>query len=177
MDGLKHFILPISGMNEGEHFYEFLIDQEFFSHFEKTPLNNGQIKVNLIVDKRPGFIALNFTLTGNIEVECDRCTANIDLPIDREYESVIKMSNVDQEDVDKMADVIYISPFAEEFSVASLTYEIICLSIPMTRNIDCESRNPRPCNMAVLEILNKQETTAESPQNIFKEAFKNINFE
>ncbi len=177
MDSLKHFILPISGMNEGEHFYEFSIDQEFFEHFENTPLSNGNLKVNLLVDKRPSFISLSFDLNGTVKAECDRCTANIGLPIVNQYESVIKMRSENSVS-NSEEDVIYLSPFAEEFSVASLIYEIICLSVPMIKTVDCDNMDPRPCNTAVLEVLNRPVSNEESEENnVFKEAFKDLNLE
>jgi uncharacterized metal-binding protein YceD (DUF177 family) len=51
--------------------------------------------------------------------------------------------------------VVFISREAPELNVAKFIYEFVVLSLPITNTYDCESENPRPCNMEVLDFLNK----------------------
>lgn len=178
MESLKHFILPLSGLYKGEHHYTFKIDKEFFDQYEESPIKNGSLTVDLFLDKRPDLIELKFNLSGTVVSECDRCTANIDLPIENKYRSLIKTRD-DGTMHDELEDVIYISPNTEDYNVAPLVYDVICLALPMIKFIDCEDKDPLPCNQEVLNHLNvdEEETESEEKTSSIWDGLKGLNLD
>ena len=52
MDALTDFIIPIIGLKLGEHSYQFNVDRQFFKEFDNTDLQEGCLKVDLILKKR-----------------------------------------------------------------------------------------------------------------------------
>ncbi|MBK6949770.1 MAG: hypothetical protein IPH16_18380 [Haliscomenobacter sp.] len=64
MSGLVPYSLPIQGLNNGIHEYEFHIDREFFQHFENSPVVEGDIDLTLILDKRPNMLLWSSILSG-----------------------------------------------------------------------------------------------------------------
>ena len=158
MNGLLPYSLPIKGLRDGIHTFQFTIDHEFFNAFEDSPVQEGAIELSLVFDKRPNLFVLEFEFSGTIRSECDRCLAEINLPVDSAQQLVIKFS---EEPKDDDPEVIYIHPEASDLNVAPYIYEYIVLSVPMIKVYDCEDDEPRPCNLEMLQFLANQNASQE----------------
>lgn len=165
MDALVPFSIPVSGLRDGEHNYHFDIDRDFFAAFEASPIEEGAVTVDLVFDKRPSHYVLEFSIQGTVRTDCDRCLAAIDLPISSEERLLVKFSeNRESEE----ADVIYISPDAEQFQVAQYVYEYVLLAVPIIKVYDCQLTQPLPCNEELLNRL-AAESTGEAATGAEKE--------
>lgn len=157
MDYLKQFSIPFKGMLDGSHEYSFSLDQDFFSRFEASPFQKGHIHADLFADKQGSLMNIDLEIRGSILTECDRCLAEIDLPIVGSYHFILKKANGISED----PDLYYIKPEDSEWNIATVLYEYTCLSIPFSKSIDCELKDPSPCNKDVLNRLQQEETNSE----------------
>jgi uncharacterized protein len=147
---LKEYTLPIHGLKNGIHRFKYDVDADFFAHFEGSPIQNGRFDLSVELDKHDSFFELTFDFQGFSTTECDRCTADIRLPFGGSEKLVVKRT---QEDIDEDIDIVFLSPDVHEFNIAQYVYEFICLSMPFNKTYDCDSENPRPCDMDVLKLL------------------------
>lgn len=161
MSALKQYTLPIQGLKNGIHQYKFDVDADFFSHFEDSPIQNGRFDLAVELDKRDSFFELNFDFEGFAATECDRCTANIQLPFGGSEKLVVKRT---QEEIEEDTDIVFLSPDAHEFNISQYVYEFICLSMPFNKTYDCDSDNPKPCDMDILKRLGFLDTPSVSEE-------------
>ena len=161
MDPLIEFVLPIKGLHNGLHHYDWEIGPSFFEQFEQSPVQRAKVAMQLELDKRPSIYELNFTFNGTVEAECDRCLAPIQLPVEGEEKLVVKLGEDDDQDDDP--DVIFIHPETQQLSVAHFIYEFIVLNLPMIKVYDCESETSKPCDTEMLKRLNQAEE--QNPQD------------
>ena len=173
MKALVPFSIPVKGLRNGMHQFEFQVDSNFFSCFEASPIENGNIRIDLDFDKRPGLYVLEFKLEGTVKTECDRCLEQIDLPISGHQRLLVKFS----EDAEKEeADVVYISMEDTMLNVAQFVYEYIILALPMVRVYDCENDENAKCNPEMLKYLEGEiENQQESAPNPIWDALKDFN--
>jgi len=157
MDAFVAYALPIQGLKPGVHHFKFEVDSAFFARFEDSPVQEGKVLFELELDKRPDMMLLDFTLEGFIKAECDRCTAEIDLPLEDERQLIVKFS---EEEVEGEDEVIYLHRDAPVFNVAKYLYEFVVLALPITNTYDCENDAEPPCNFEVLKHL-KTDTEEE----------------
>ncbi len=168
MNGLLPYSLPIKGLRDGIHTFQFSIGREFFKLFEDSPVEEGTIELSLVFDKRPNLFVLEFDFSGKIRSECDRCLAEINLPIGSTEQLLIKFS---EEPKDDDPEVIYIHPEASDLNVAPFIYEFIVLSVPMIKVYDCEDDQPRPCNLDMLQFLADREVQqVPDPEDVTEDA-------
>ncbi len=173
MNTLKEFSLPIKGLKNGFHTFNFQIDKTFFALFESAAIQNGSFDVTVELDKRDSFFELTFDFDGVMQAECDRCTASIELPFGDTQTLVVKVS---EEEQNENADVVFIDPDAHEFNVAQYIYEFICLAEPSLKVYDCENDDPRPCDFDVLNKIKpsvSDNNTDDSAKNPFQD-LKNL---
>lgn len=168
MKSLNHFSIPILGLKEGVHQFNFNIDQGFFKEFENSPIQESNFEVQLTLDKRADMLVLDFDFEGSFRTDCDRCLADINLPIKDSQQLIVKYSEDERDEIQ----VIYISSEHTELNVARFIYEFICLALPIIKTYNCEDENPRVCNDKVVDFLDKQQDSKESNNPIWDELNK-----
>ena len=130
MRKLKDFTIPFVGLKQGNHQFEYEIDNEFFEHFEYDEFNSANIRIDLLLEKKSTMLELTFKASGTVNVFCDLTNEPYDQPIDSELFLVVKFGetyNDDNED-------LLILPHGEyEVNVAQYIYELVVLAVPSKR--------------------------------------------
>lgn len=166
MEALNEFTIPIEGLSEGIHFFDFQIDKRFFDHFENSLIKDGKFDMKLHFDKRPDMLVLTFEFSGTFKTDCDRCLEGINLPVIDSQQLIVKYSDQVKED-----EIIYIPRSTTLLNVAKYAYESIGLSIPITKV--CDNMENPPCNDNMLDYLEKEDND-ENTENPIWEALKNF---
>ena len=65
--------IEFKGLKEGVHDFEFEVNDQFFAHFDESPVNNGELAIKVMLEKRSTFLKLELDLTGWMILTCDRC--------------------------------------------------------------------------------------------------------
>ncbi|MEO1258458.1 MAG: DUF177 domain-containing protein [Bacteroidota bacterium] len=173
MNALDQFSIPVLGLRNGLHGYDFNIEKEFFEAFEASPIKNGEVSVHLDFDKREDMYVLLFSFNGKVEVTCDRCLDPFHLPVADRQSLMVKFDEEPWED----ADVVFIVKGTQELNVAKYIYEFINLAVPITKTHDDAGDN---CNPEMLKYLNEgsdDRTDGQPTSNPFRDALKDFNFE
>jgi uncharacterized metal-binding protein YceD (DUF177 family) len=155
MDAFLAYSLPIQGLKAGVHHFKFEVDSAFFTHFEESPVQQGQVSFELTLDKRSDMMLFEVALEGYVRSVCDRCTADIDLPIEDERSLIVKFTEDDKDDSED--EVVFVQRDTPEFNVAKYLYEFVILALPITNVYDCEEDEAPPCNFEVLKHLKEDE--------------------
>jgi uncharacterized metal-binding protein YceD (DUF177 family) len=153
MSVLSDFIIPIIGLKLGNHSYNLKVDGKFFKEFENTELENGLLEVNLVLTKRSNLMELNFHVTGYVESLCDKCGADLNLPLSYQDMRILKFSHEDFTNTD---DVLILRNDEHEIDISHMVYETIALALP-SRRVHNEA-NGQICDP---ELLNKIEEYLE----------------
>lgn len=130
MKKLAAFLIPFVGLKQGKHEFEYLIDREFFEHFEYDDFNSANIKIDLLFEKKSTIMELTFKAAGAVNVNCDLTNEPYDQPIDAELTLVVKFGDSFNDDNEELL----ILPHSEyQLNVAQYIYELIVLSVPLKR--------------------------------------------
>ncbi len=169
MQALNHFSLPLKGLKNGKHNYTFQVDEDFFESFDNAPVASGSLIVTAELNKQSNHLELLFHHKGTVRTECDRCTAEIDLPVEGTNELIVKFSEEENEE----EAVVFIHPESHAFNLAKYIYEFVVLSIPMMKVYDCKSEKDQPCNTEVLRVL--EESQLGKIDHSIWDSLKNVN--
>lgn len=174
MKELAHFSLPYKGMKDGMHHFNFEVDSTFFRHFEGSPITEGHFEVRLDIEKKSDHAEMFFSVKGKAGSICDRCLADIALPIDSSYELLLKYDENERDE----EEIIYVSRDISILNVAQYVYEFICLSLPIMKVYACEEEKDPPCNFELLDKLDQQQSEDVSNDgNPFWDSLKNLNID
>lgn len=168
----RAFEIAFVGLKEGEHVFNYELENEFFTDRNLEEAINIKANVNLILDKHTGFMQLKFEVGGTAQSNCDRCGNPVELELWDDFNMVVKIvedpevMNNSEED----PDIFYISRGESHIDVANWLYDFVLLSIPTQRMCKTTEEGGKGCNPEVLEKLKEMEerTRKNESNNIWK---------
>lgn len=150
----KEFEIAFVGLKSGEHEFTYDLDDRFFAAFSKPDFTDSRIHVRLRLDKKSNFFLLNFEITGEVTVACDRCGDPFVLPVWDEFDMVVKLVEDPQAlEPDEDPNVAYIGRHESILDVAEWVYEFALLSVPMQRIHPRREDGTSGCNPEALKML------------------------
>jgi len=174
VDSLKEYNIDFVKLKLGEHAFNFKIDNSFFNLKENSLVEQGEVNVHLLIDKKERLMNFTFTFEGIVQTECNRCLDLINIAISGKESIVIKIT---EEPKESDGEIFYLGPHEISFNVYDQIYELICTSIPMTKTCMENADGLRQCNPDMLKYLsesNKEENNLENPTDPRWDKLKNI---
>ena len=174
MNPLKQYSIPFTGLNIGQHQFDFEVDGRFFENFEYALVKNGLRNVSLNLGKQETMMVLDFHIKGEVQLSCDKCLADFPDQIDTQDRLIAKFS--ESEDLADSEEVVIIAKKESEIDVSSFIYEMINLAIPNI-TVCADPGNTPACDQEMLnkidELITKEETIDDPRWDILKKIRKN----
>lgn len=142
----KDYKIPFVGLKIGVHEYEFKITNSFFEMFEYSLIQKGEVDVNFRLEKKETMMIGDFSIEGNVEMECDRCTDPIDVAVNGNYQLIYKFDTKESED----ETLVTVYPEDFEINIQDSILEFILVSLP-SRVVHEEGK----CNEEMLDLLSE----------------------
>ena len=168
MEQIGLYTIAFKGLKNGEHTFDFQVDNALFEAFETEEIKGGDCNVRANLVRSESMLELNITIEGEVICECDRCLEDCPIAIDYEGDLVVKFSDeTDYYD----GDVMWISPADDVVDLTQYIYESIVLSLPYSRVHEEGECNPdmmarfRVISNAEFEALEAQ-AEQQSPRGI-----------
>ncbi len=164
MDALAPFRIPVATLKADRASFEWKLGPEFLTIFDdQHETEKGLFNVIMELHRSSGITTLFFHIRGTVNTPCDRCLASIEMPLDGEYQIIVKFGDP-KETTDE---VVFVHPDSPDLNVGNHIYDFILLSIPISRSIPgCDTSSNPPCDMTVLSYLStKNENDAPKGDN------------
>lgn len=143
--------IAYKGLSNGEHLFDFQIDDNFWKGREKSEISGGDVDVRVRLEKAVGGIRLEVELRGEVTVPCDRCLEDCRLPVGHTNRLAVKFSEDEHQNEREEGDILWINPRENVIDLEQYIYESIVLALPL-RRVHPEDVHGRPlCNPAMLE--------------------------
>ncbi|WP_268122082.1 YceD family protein [Roseivirga pacifica] len=130
MKAERNFDIHIFKLSNGTHDYQFEIQDSFFELFENEIVNQGNLEVNISLNKSDRMIQADIEIDGEVTLTCDRSLEEFQQPIHTQRQMLFKYG---EEDKELSEDVMVIAKDTQTINLASLIFEFITLEIPMKK--------------------------------------------
>lgn len=167
---LQQFSIPFTGLKIGKHQFDFEIDNSFFDAFEYSLVKEGQLKVDVELDKQETMLILMIHVAGTIKLDCDKCLAVFDSPLDVTERQIVKFAEDDLESDD--LEIIMLNKKESSIDISEILYELITVSVPYIKI--CEQNGiDAKCDSEMIERLEnlsspsqqqEEKTTSDDPR-------------
>src|SRR6476660_185156 len=155
--GKSQYIVQFGGLPIGVHEFEFEVNDKFFKSFENSEFGKADITVFASLIKQNNLLQMDFSISGTVAIDCDRCLKNFDFPVETEESLVIKHGNPDE----STDEILVIEEGVDEFDVSQYIYEYITLAVP-ARRVPCEIEEENfECDYETLDRLTALEAEKE----------------
>jgi uncharacterized metal-binding protein YceD (DUF177 family) len=155
LNPFAEYIIPYKGLKDGIHRFDYRIGDSFFSYFAESVIRNGDIFIEVELEKRPQFLIFRFNLKGNILSECDLCLEELSIPVDYFEEVIIKFGEVIEDFQIAGEDKPVLTEQDYEINIAHQIFELIHLNIPL-KKVHPDNEHGKPtCNPEMLKEIDK----------------------
>ena len=120
----------------GEHPFSFKVDGSFFEAYENDTVSDADLDVSAVVTKEHGRMALDLSITGNVTVKCDRCLADLTVPVDIQVPFSVMFSSYAADadaDGDGADEVILLDSDSADIDLSQIIYDYVSLSLPIKK--------------------------------------------
>jgi uncharacterized protein len=160
MPGLN--TIPISGIKDGHHIFEFEINKSFFDLFEESEIKEGELIAVAEVLRSSSHLNLDIKISGKVRICCDRCLEMFDQPVGCENRLLIKFGNIKD---DSDPEIISVPHDENELDLKQYFYEFIHLALPIQRIHPDDAKGIRTCDPVMLQKLKEHLVEKESGDN------------
>ena len=84
--------------------------------------------VNALITKEPGRMSLDLGITGDVTVKCDRCLADLKIPVDIQVPFSVMFAEEGASD-----EVILLDGSSSEIDLGQIIYDYVNLSLPIKK--------------------------------------------
>ena len=160
MGAQSEYIIPYLGLSNGIHQYDFSLNNQFFVNFEKSKIKDANIELSVNFEKRDRMVVLEITGGGSFRSSCDRCLAEIDIPIQFDDRIIIKFA--DQKHPSDSEEVYYLDPKTSHVDISPYIYEVVHLHLPIVNARNCEEEGFVYCDQTVLSAIQTENDKNQS---------------
>ena len=152
----SEYYIQFTSLSDGKHDYHFKIGDSFFAEFDYTDIEGANLTVDLVLDKRPTMLVVDFQIEGTLNVMCDRCTDNCDISVKGQDEIIYKFTEEEIED----EKIIAVLPNEFGIDVSNPIFEISALLLPSKRLHEAGQ-----CNTEMLNAIDDYLIVEEKQDN------------
>jgi len=160
MSGL--YVIPLSGLKEGHHTFDFEIGKEFFEEFEESEIKEGLLTAIVEMEKRSSHLDLVVRIAGTVMISCDRCLEMFSRPVESENRLLVKLGKSISEDD---PDILSLPSDEHELDLMQHFYEYIYLALPIKRVHPDDKKGKSTCNPDMLKKLKELLVEDEDEKN------------
>ncbi|MCF8359039.1 MAG: DUF177 domain-containing protein [Prolixibacteraceae bacterium] len=151
MNYRSKYVIAFKGLKNGEHFFNFEIDNLFFNMFEGSEISEGKLDAIVKLTRQETLLKFDVALKGTVELICDRCLETFNQKVDNKSEFYVKFG-IEEE---MLSDEIMVVPFEEhQVNIAQYLYEQVVLGLPAKRVHGRDKNGKSLCNPEMVTKLN-----------------------
>lgn len=164
---LKPFVIPFIGLKLGKHDYQFEITETFFEAFEddavsstSEPIEEASIELSVQLDKKPEMLTLDFSFSGQVFVNCDRCLDRMSLSVESQDRILIKFG---EQTFDETDEIVVLPESTFQINLAQFAYELLILALPIRRVHPDGECDPEMVQHLQVQEEEEEDIEAEEP--------------
>ena len=146
----RFFTIPVSGIKDGHHAFEFEINKEFFDLFEDSEIKEGELNAFARIEKSSSHLDLDIEISGKVRICCDRCLEMFDHPVKCINGLLVRFGH-DKDDSNP--GIVTIPRDEHELDLKQYIYEFIHLALPIQRIHPDDDEGMSTCDPLMLQKL------------------------
>ena len=126
-------LLRLDGLKAGSSHFEWHADGKFFGDFENSEILDADIDVRATVVKSDPFIGVDCLASGSVTVACDRCLADLKIPVDTGFSLSVSFGGEEGPDEENGRERVVLPDRESALDLGQILYDYVCTSLPLVR--------------------------------------------
>lgn len=146
------YSIPLTGLKEGSHSFDFKIGDDFFNSFEESVIQEAALQAVVDLVRRSAHMEMQIELKGTVKLDCDRCLELYTQELHTDDRILVKFG----EQWEEVDDEVIMVPYGENaFQLDHLFYEFAHLGLPLKRVHPDDENGESTCDPDMLDKLDQ----------------------
>ena len=163
----EKFVIGLDGLKAGRSHFEGLADGKFFGDFENSEILDAGLDVSVDVDKSGSGIGVDCFVKGTVTVACDRCLADLILPLETAFRLKVRFGADDGAAEEDGAEVVVLPDRETALDLGQILYDYVCTALPLVRVHEDGACDPEVVKYLGVNAAEPAPAEAEESQNPF----------
>ena len=106
VDKLVDYKLQLAGLPLGNQEFDYVVDTEFFARMDSSEIHSGLVNVAINVNNSQNCYTLDFSVTGDSQITCDRCLDEMTHHVDDSYRLTVRIGDNAADDADANPELV-----------------------------------------------------------------------
>jgi len=155
------YIIDFLGLSDGKHKFNFSIDKSFLDIYQNTEINDLTISIETELEKTSRNLIFNFKINGKLNLQCDRCLDNFDLPIKYKTKLYVNFGK-ETSNLTDVDDTMILGKSESSIDLSKHFYDYIILQVPMKKVHPENEEGESTCNIKMLEHIENTENNDDT---------------
>lgn len=164
MEALAEHTIAFTGLKDGVHDFDFVLDDPFFAATGMEEFRGGRVNAHVTLDKSISLLVVNIHVDGHVDMLCDHCNGPMQQPVKGDQRQIFKLTEETDLDDDELVGV---DPQANSINLTHYLFECVSLHLPI-RHV----HPPGQCDPEVDQALAKIQVEHEPVPDPRWEALK-----
>ena len=129
----EKFVIGLDGWKAGSCHFEGHADGKFFGDFENSEILDASLDVSVDADKSGSGIGVDCCVKGTVTVACDRCLADLILPVETAFRLKVRFGEGDGSAEEDGAEVVVLPDRETGLDLGQILYDYVCTALPLVR--------------------------------------------
>ncbi len=165
MDPLKDHTIEFAGLKDGQHDFQFVLDQPFFDASAEEEWQGGHVTVDVTLDKSTTLLVVHMKAHGTVRVHCDRCDGPLDQPVEGEQRQIFSLTGGEETDDDEL---VSLDDRAHSINLTHYIYECLRLALPI-RHVHAEGQCDPEVEKVLSQLIVEHEPTPDPRWEVLKD--------
>jgi len=125
-----NFTIPFIGLKDGEHLFNYTINNTFFKSFDFNDFNSTAINLQVLLNKKPTILEFTLIFDGFVNVDCDVSNEAYNQEINGTYHFVVKFGDQYNDDDEAL---LVIPHGSHQVNIQQFVYETLVLAVPQKK--------------------------------------------
>lgn len=160
---MSDYDIEFKGLKDGNHRFEFEIDDKFFKLIEGTLYDKGQVHLVVDLKKSPQMLVFDYIFKGTVDTICDNCLEPMEQPFELTYRTFVKFGPEYEELADD--DIVIIPHEEHKYNIAPTIYDLIVTSQPIRHIHPDDENGETTCDPEMIDKLSSYLVNEQSLAN------------
>jgi len=159
----KTYIVEFNKLRFGKNEFTFPIGSDLYEEITEKPFESANAQCEVTLDKKENMYEMQFKITGTVHTTCDTCLDEFDLPLNKTYDLLVKLTDGPENLNDN--EIIYLPKGLHVFDFKQFIYDYFILAIPTKISCDDADKAHNQAFIDKLIIDEGNETEDENPES------------
>lgn len=131
MEAQQEHTIPFTGLKDGAHEFNYVLDDAFFAAASDDELEGGTMHMRVDLVKTPTTLVAHLHADGEVRVHCDRCNGPMACPVIGDQQQIFHLNGHGHFEGDEDDEVVGLDASATEINLTHYFYECVRLALPI----------------------------------------------